>query len=222
MFTRSALLVAGLAAATGANAAIVTLTPDQINGEDTTTASFSNADVTLTPQVGGVDSTFNGGAARLGIDGTGSNANAFNDQNTTAGDADDESLVIAFAANAGLAGLSWDFSRADGPLPTDGVNISGFLADPGASFTGDAGVVATYAAGVLNLQLSGAEFKNPDTFLTLAVPGASAGQTLVLTVNDSTQANAQLAITSFSYDDDTVAVPEPGRGAAPRRTRKWD
>jgi hypothetical protein len=192
-----------------AKADIVNLTPTDIHGDDTTTVQFSNADLTLTPFVGGVQNTFNGNADRLGIDGQGSNDNAFNDQDTTAGNGDDETLEFVFASNAGLAGISWDFSRADGPLATDGVNISGFLVDPMASFTGDAGVVATYSGGVLNLQLSGAEFKNPDTFMTLGVTGASAGQTLVLSVNDSTQGGAQLAITGMSYDNMTTAVPEP-------------
>ena len=172
-FATIALTPALVFAAASSSAAVVTLLPADINGLDTTTASFSNVDVPLTPFVGGVASTFNGvptvteaaAAARLGIDGLGTNNNAFNDPDSTAGNGNDETLQLAFSATSALTGLTWDFARADGPLATDGVRISG-------------------TDGVLTL--NGA---------------ASAGQTRTISVNDSDQAGAQLPITSISYDN---------------------
>lgn len=213
--TSTALFVA----ASSSYAAPVTLLPDAINGEDTTTALFSNADVTITPLLGGVASTFNGApisnasADRLGIDenpGFTTNVNAFNDPDTTAGNANDETLQLAFSATSGLTGLTWDFARADGPLATDGIRITGFLSDPTAGIatplTGPGTSGLTYSAGTLQFQLSGAAFSQTDGVLTLD-GAASAGQTLTILVNDSTQAGAQLPITSISYNNE---VPEPG------------
>lgn len=213
MMTRTllaSLTVAGLAGAS--HAAVVTLTPGDINGNDTTTASFSDGDVTITPFVGGVASTFNGlptstaATDRLGIDDNGTNINAFNDADTTAGNANDETLQLAFSATSGMTGLSWDFARADGPLATDGIRITGFLSDPGATLTGPGTSGLTYSAGTLTFQLSSAAFSGTDGVLTLNA-AASAGQTLTILVNDSDQAGAQLPITSISYNN---AVPEPG------------
>lgn len=201
-------------AAMSSYAAPVTLLPIDINGDDTTTASFSNSDVTITPFVGGVASTFNGATGqadiRLGIDGVGTNNNAFNDPDTTADNGDDETLQLAFSATSGLTGLSWDFARADGPLATDGIRITGFLSDPtvgiATPLTGPGTSGLTYSAGTLQFQLSGAAFSQTDGVLTLD-GAASAGQTLTILVNDSTQAGAQLPITSISYNNE---VPEPG------------
>lgn len=188
-------------------AAVVSLSPTDIHGGVTTTSSFTNGDVTLTPLVGGAAATFNSNAARLGTDPAGtSNANGFADPDQTAGNANDETLMIGFGPTVGLTGLSWDFARADGPLATDGIRISGFLSDPGATLTGPGTSPATYSAGVLTFELSSAAFVNTDGFLTLSDPAASAGQTLNLSVNDSTQAGALFPITSFSYEN---AVPEP-------------
>lgn len=212
-----ATLTASTVAAAGAYAAPVTLTPGDINGLDTTTASFSNADVTITPFVGGVASTFNGeptvtaaaATDRLGIDenpGFTTNLNAFNDPDLIAGNGNDETLQLAFSATSGLTGLTWDFARADGPLATDGIRITGFLFDPTATLTGPGTSGLTYAGGTLTFQLSAAAFTGTDGVLTLNGT-ASAGQTLTILVNDSTQAGAQLPITSITYDN---AVPEPG------------
>jgi len=193
-----------------------TLSPADINGGDTTTASYSDAYVTLTPLKGGSPDTFNADADRLGIDGYVTNNAAFGGNgtgsyNTTFGDFDDESLRFDFAPGAGLLQISWDFARADGPLTTDGVQISGFLSDPGAVLTGEVPTAVdsssvSYSAGTINLQLSGADFGNPDGFLTFSNPAASYGQTLLLTVADSTQTGGQFPITSISVS----AVPEPG------------
>lgn len=187
--------------------AVISLTPGDINAGNTATTVFSDGDLTLTPFTGGVATTFNGATARLGIDDTGtSNNNAFNDPDTTAGNANDETLQFVFSSNAGLTTISWDFSRADGPLATDGIRISGFTADPGASLTGPGASGLTFSGGTVQFQLSSAAFSNSDGVLTLSNPAASAGATLTLTVNDSTQVGGQLAITGISYEN---AVPEP-------------
>ena len=205
------LAVGGLIASCGqVQASIVALTPADINGGVTTTASYTDAFVTLTPTVGGVASTFNADAVRLGIDGEGTNNNAFGGggagYNTTFGDADDEALILAFQPGAGFAGFSYDFARADGTAATDGFQISGFTANPNAVATGTAPASISYASGVLTIQQT--TFANADTFLTLD-PTASNGQTLTLTVADSDQAGAQLPILGISYDNAVVAVPEP-------------
>lgn len=191
-----------------AQAAPVSLTPSQINGEDTTTTIFSDGDITLTPLVGNTPSTFNGGAVRLGIDEQGTNNNAFNDPDTDPNNGNEEKLQMVFAASAGLTGLSWDFSRVDGPGANDGVIISGFTADPLASTSGAGTLSTTYdaATGTLNLQVSNA-FVDADGILTLGNPAASAGQTLLMTVTDTTQANAQLAITGITYENSVPTGP---------------
>lgn len=190
-----------LAAAPLATAANVTLLPSDINQGDSATSSFSNGDLTLTPLQGGTPATFNAAAARLGIDDFGTNANAFNDPDTDPDNGNEEQLEFVFAASAGLTGLSWDFARADGPDAQSGINISGFSSNPGASATGPGVGAVTYSNGTLNIQLSGAAFSDTDGVLTLSNPGASAGATLLLTVTDTTQAGAQLPITSISYED---------------------
>lgn len=206
---RIAFAIATSIAAISAKGAIVALTAGDINGTDTNTTSFSNADVTITPYAGGVAASFNGITARLGVDNAGtSNINAFTDPDQIAGNANDETLQLAFQPTVGLTQLSWDYARADGPLATDGIRISGFLADPSANLTGPGASGLTYNAGTLSFQLSGAAFADTDGVLTLN-GGASAGQTLTIFVNDSTQAGAQLPITGLSYDNDVTPIPEP-------------
>ncbi|MBK1827316.1 beta strand repeat-containing protein [Haloferula rosea] len=187
-----------------AHAAEVALTPGGINGLDSATIEFDNGDILLTPLQNGVPATFNANADRLGIDDFGTNANALNDPDTTAGNANDEQLEFVFSPNSGLTRLSWDFARADGPLATDGVRISGFTSDPLATLTGPGTSGLSYSAGTLRFDISSAGFTGTDGVLTLANPAASTGATLLLTVNDSTQAGAQLPITGISYED---AVP---------------
>lgn len=186
----------------------VSLTPGDINGNDTTTASFTNDDVVFTPLQGSTPITFNGNDLRLGTDDFATNQNAFNDPDTDPNNGNEEKLQMEFSATSGLTQLTWDFSRADGPGPNDGVIISGFVADPLATLDGAvANSSVSYADGVLNLQLGGADFGNPDGILNLASPAASAGQTLTLVVTDTTLANAQLAITGISYEDDVQVSP---------------
>ena len=127
--------LAALLAATAVPAAcggIVSLSPAQINGQ-AKAASFANDDVTLVPLIGTTPATFNSLAARLGIPGT--NANAFNDPDTNPDNGNEQKLRFVFAPHAGLTGLSWDWSRADGPGSRSGVTITGFTADPGATFS---------------------------------------------------------------------------------------
>lgn len=222
MFLRTlACFTAGLLLSPFANAAIINLTPSDIHGDDTTTASFTDGNLTLTPFVRDasgtpVQNTFNAISARLGIDGNGTNNGSFADADTIVGNAGDELLTFEFSANSGLNSISYDFSRADGPGANDGVVISGFLADPGVTFSvSDPNLFAVYdaSAGSVRLNLPGTLF-NGNVEVISFTPGTSAGQTLTLTVNDTTQAGGQFAIAGISYDNDTVAIPEPSSVAA--------
>lgn len=210
------LAIATVAALAGsATAAVVTLTPSTINGGDTNTAVYDNGEVALSAMIGNNAATFNAHTDRLGIDDQGTNANAFNDPDTDPNNGNEEMLRMQFAATSGLSQMSWDFSRAAN------VEISGFLADPGASFSGrisdpngiEPDLSSTYdsISGTLSFALPfNIGFANDDGFLDLANAAASAGAMLTLKVTDAGQAGAQLAITSLSYDN---AVPAPA-GAA--------
>ncbi|MEL7483053.1 MAG: hypothetical protein AAFN41_01745 [Planctomycetota bacterium] len=215
MFLKLALATTALATTTS-SAQIVTLTPDVINLGDTSTAVFANADVTLTPFIGASPATFNDNGTRLGIDEGSVNGQAFNDPDTDPNNGNEEMLQFAFSPTAGLTQVAWDFSRAET------VSITGFLADPGASFSGrnfapDGSVPdlsATYDAltGTLSFSLPfSIGFAGEQGFLDLSNPAASAGATLMLSATDTTQAGAQLAIRSLSYDN---TVPAPSTAAA--------
>ncbi|MEQ8211280.1 MAG: PEP-CTERM sorting domain-containing protein [Lacipirellulaceae bacterium] len=192
-----------------AQAATVTLSPTDIHGNDTNTASFSNGDLTLTPFIGATQDTFNGNPTRLGLDNAGTNNNAFNDPDTDPNNGNEEILEFIFSPLAGLSQIVWDFSRADGPGPDDAVTISGFVSDPGATITPGVSVTnpntVSFSGGVLSLDITGQNFGGALDSVTLANPGASAGQTLILKVTDTTQGGAQLAIRSISYE----TIPEP-------------
>ncbi len=195
----AAAAVLALPAAFGA---VVNLTPAIINQGNTATTSFTDASVTLTPYIGTTPDTFNANATRLGIDNHGTNNNAFNDIDTDPNNGNEEKLQMVFASNAGLTQISWDFARADGPGAQSGVIITGFTADPGATLSGGVGTgTVTYNAGALLLKLPGAAFGGTAGFLKLASRGASAGQTLLLSVTDEDQAGAQIAIRGISYED---------------------
>lgn len=207
--THATVVLAGVAAV--ASASIVTLTPDVINGGDTNTSVYDNSEIRLSALIGGAAATFNASGARLGIDDQGTNANAFNDPDTDPNNGNEEMLQMEFVSNTGLTQMSWDFSRAQT------VTISGFLADPGASFSGqfsdpngvEPDLSATFdaIAGALTFSLPfNISFGNNDGFLDLANAAASAGATLTLKVTDDSQAGAQFALTSLSYDN---AVPAP-------------
>lgn len=208
---------------------VVNLTPAEINLGDTTTAMFTDGDLTLTPFIGSTQDTFNDNAVRLGIDDSGTNVGAFNDPDTDANNGNEERLVFDFVASSGLTRIAYDFSRADGPGAQDGVVISGFLSDPGVTFSiADANLFAVYdGAGSVRINIPGTLFNGTDVDINFGA-AASDGQTLSLSVTDTTQAGAQLAITGISYDNDIVAVPEPatatclaliGLGAFVRRRR---
>ncbi|MEM6328976.1 MAG: PEP-CTERM sorting domain-containing protein [Planctomycetota bacterium] len=202
--------------ASSSHAAIISLTPTDIHNDDTTTSLFSDGDLTLTPLrrdamgVFQVD-TFNGNATRLGIDDNGTNNNAFNDGDQIVGNEGEEGLEFIFSAIAGLESISYDFSRADGPGPDDGVVISGFLADPEVTFSlSNPTLFAVYdaMAGSVRLNIPGPLFSGTVVEVGFTNLQASLGQTLLLTVNDTTQAGAQLAIRGIAYE----VVPEPATG----------
>ena len=206
----TACLVLGLANL--ASAAIISLTPTNIHGDDTNTASFSNGDITITPFVHNgtefVQDTFNAQPARLGIDNNGTNNNAIADADTVVGNAGDEALEFIFAADRGLSRISYDFSRADGPGPNDGAVITGFTQNPGVSFSvSDPNLFAVYDAGAgsVRLNIPGQLFGGAVVDVNFASLAASNGQTLLLTVNDTTQAGPQLAIRGIAYG----TIPEP-------------
>jgi hypothetical protein len=237
-FASAIAVLFALYVSASASAQIVDLTPTDIHGDDTNTASFTDAFLTLTPFIGTTQDTFNGNGARLGIDDAGTNNNAFNDPDTDPFNGNEERLVFDFAADAGLTRISYDFSRADGDGPNDGVVISGFLSDPGVTFTfsddgsdvGDGNLFAVFDSGAGNVRLNipGQLFNGNDIDINFDA-AASNGQTLSLSVTDSTQAGAQLAILGIGYDSNIVAVPEPtsvtclaivGLAAFSRRRRK--
>ena len=126
------------------------------------------------------------------------NVNAINDRDGVAGGADQERLRIELQNRHGLARLTWQWSRADGPLATDGVSISGFHADPQAVFSGGIGAAApVYSTGRLTFQISA--FNGNVNTVTFANPAASSNATLEITVADSTQAGPQFALRSLSF-----------------------
>jgi len=142
----------------------------------------------------------------LGVLSSSGNVNAINDADGLFGGADQERLQLTLDAGYGLSAFTYNFSRANGTLATDGVSISGFLADPGATFAaGSLNGVATYSAGVLNFKIPGAQFSGTIRTVTFSNLAASDGATLEFVVADSGQAAPQLATQSFTVQ----AVPEP-------------
>lgn len=192
-----------------------TLTPDQIHLNDTATTSFTDGSITLTPFIFDgaefVQDSFNAQAVRLGIDNNGTNANAFNDGDTVVGNAGDEALELVLASGVGLSGMSYDFARADGPGASDGVLFSGFTANPLASFSvDDPRLFTVWENDILRLNIPGELFSGTEVNITFANSLASAGQTLLMTVHDTTQAGAQFPIRSISYDDEPSSPGDPG------------
>jgi hypothetical protein len=199
---------------------LATAHADIIIGTDTTNqTTFTTSDglVTLNPFASGlVPGTFGANASFIGIAG-GSNANGVDD-----GDGDPlttfdrEALEIVLDATVGLSQITFQFTRVNGPLPTDGVQISGFTSDPGVSFSGGTGSVSYDGSGsvFVNHPWNGATVTTVD-FSSL---GASAGQTLTLAANDSDEAGPQAVIGSISYqvipEPSTLALVGLGLGAA--------
>lgn len=219
---RNATIIALAAATAAANASIVTLTPDVINGGDTNRTQFTDGDATFTPFIGANPATFNANGTRLGIDGQGTNDGAFNDPDTEPNNGNEEMLQLSFVATAGLTQITWDFSRAGGNNAPGGIEISGFNSDPGASFDGrnfaPNGSVPPLSStfdpqtGTLFFELPFAiGFAGEIGILNLANAEASAGADLMLKVFDEGAGGAQLAVRSISYNN---AVPTPGTLAA--------
>ncbi|MEO0529836.1 MAG: hypothetical protein AAF266_04575 [Planctomycetota bacterium] len=207
-----AVALVGAALPAGATPMTTTLSPEDINGADSNTISFADSGVTLTPLQAGTPATFNGGTARLGIDDFGTNVNAFNDPDTDPNNGNEEELRYEFATNTGLSQLVYDFSRADGDGPDDGVVFSGFVSDPGVTFSiggapvSEIDLFAVYDAGAgsVRLNIPGRLFGGTQYEVNFD-PAASAAQTLLMRTTDTTQGGAQLAIRSISY----TVLPEP-------------
>jgi hypothetical protein len=136
---------------------------------------------------------------------------------------DREAIDIILDPTVGLIQIQFQWTRADGPLPTDGVQISGFVADPGVALSGGSGTAtASFDAGLgsifINHPWDGGNITTVD-FSNLA---ASAGQTLRIGTNDSTETGPQAPMTSISY----AIIPEPstlallGIGAGLMRIRR--
>jgi hypothetical protein len=141
----------------------------------------------------------------LGVLSTSGNVNSINDADGAFGGVDQERLRLTLDSGYGLSAFDWAWTRADGPLTTDGISISGFLADPGATFSGGITGTPFYSAGVLNFQVAGADFSGTVRTVSFANLAASDGASLEIVVADSTQAGPQLTPRSFTV----AVVPEP-------------
>jgi len=142
--------------------------------------------------------------AFLGIEG-GANVNAVDDADGASGGADQERLRIAPDFGYALERLTWQWTRADGPLLTDGVRIGGFLSDPGAVFSGGLNAVSpAYTAGTLTFQVS--SLNALIQTLSFTNPAATMGTALEITVADSTEAGPQFAMTSVTFASPAATV----------------
>jgi hypothetical protein len=108
-----------------------------------------------------------------------------------------DTMKLQFAPGVGFSGFGDIWTRAV-------ITISGFVSDPGLTPVGSpAGILSSgYSAGVLTLSLNW-NGGTPRDF-ALSAPGASAGQTLTVSMDYAT--TPQWAITHLDY----AAVPEPG------------
>lgn len=201
-------LVAMFCSQLALQAQAVTISHNDITGGS---SSFTSADgkLTLTPYAaGGGPGVFgatsgccigvSGGANSAGIDDLDGSPVTTNDR---------ESMDIALASDAVLSSIGFIFTRANGPLPTDGIVISGFASDPGVTLdpaAAAAGVAATYNSGTVYVNhgwRGGAV-----SMVSFANAAASRGLTLSLEANDSDEVRPQVVVNNLSY----VAVPEPG------------
>lgn len=125
------------------------------------------------------------------------------DEVTTGGVVERERLDVAFSPIAFMAGINFRWTRSDGPLDTDGIELSGFASDPMATVVAGTGISTTYDSGSLFIQhpWNGGDISS----VTFANSNASLGQVISITSNDSDQGNGQTAINLISYS----AVPEP-------------
>lgn len=129
--------------------------------------------------------TTGGGPGYFGVEANGALDNA-------------DTMKLQFAPGVGFAGFGDIWTRAV-------ITITGFVSDPGLSPVGSpAGILSSgYSAGVLTLSLDW-NGGTPRDFVLLD-PGASAGQTLTLSMDYATA--PQWAITHLDYN----VVPEPHR-----------
>jgi len=182
---------------------------DIANGSSSYTTS--GGEVTLTPfAAGGGAGTFgavDGGTQFFGVAG-GANANAIDDADgdpLTTGDR--ESMGIQFDSLNYLSEITFIWTRANGDQPSDGIVISGFLSDPGATEDHAGGSVTWDSASgsvFFNYNWQGSTLGT----ISFANAGASLGQTLSISTNDSgasTEGAPQAAINQIGFN----AVPEP-------------
>lgn len=171
---------------------------------------YASADgkITLTPfATGGGAGVFGStSGCCIGVQG-GANNSAIGDADgspLTVGDR--EWINVALASDAALTDIGFIFTRANGPLATDGIVISGFASNPMAALdpaAAAAGVTATFDAGSLYVKhgwRGGAV-----SMVSFANSAASLGQTLVIGSNDSGEPAPQVVINTLSY----AVVPEP-------------
>lgn len=198
------LLVPALVVCLGALSAPATVITSDLTADVVGSVSTGDGLVTLNaysvldPETAGTFSS----AGFIGVAG-GNNGSAVDDIDgdpATLGDR--EAIDLLLDATVGLSQMVVQWTRASGAEPTDGVQIAGFLSDPGASLsTGTGGVSYDAGSVYVNLAWTGGTL----TTLDLGNLGASAGQTLRITTNDSDETGPQVAIVSLSYD----VIPEP-------------
>jgi hypothetical protein len=115
-------------------------------------------------------------------------------------------MDIDLASDAGLTTIGFIFTRADGPLPTDGIVISGFASDPAASLDPAAaavGVTANYNSGAL--YVNHAWRGGAVSVVSFGNLAASLGQIISIGANDSNEIRPQVVVNSMSYE----TIPEP-------------
>ena len=193
-------------ASSAANAVEVIINHANITGG---AAIYTSADgkMTLTPfAAGGGAGTFGAtSGCCIGVHG-GANNGAIGDADGSPITVNDREWIdVTLAGDAALAEIGFIFTRANGPLPTDGIVISGFASDPLASLdpAAAAGVTASFDSGMLYVNhgwRGGAV-----SMVSFANSAASLGQTLSIEANDSDEPAPQVVINTLSY----TVVPEP-------------
>ncbi len=155
-------------------------------------SSASNTGLAAAPDVAGV---LNTNAFAIGVSSS-TNTAAVNQP---------EALDLAFATGSGLSQLEFQFSSANGPAATDGIQISGFLVDPGVTFVGATWVDVRWDNSLKSVFAELTTSGSTSQFLNFSSQFASSGQTLRLTANDSDTAFSQAGIRSLTYSP----IPEP-------------
>lgn len=172
-------------------------------------SSFTTADtkVTLNPfAAGGAAGTIGASGCCFGVTGGTNNVAVTDGDGDPLTTADRENLDIVLAADTYLTDLNFLFTRSNGPESDDGIEISGFLANPGASLDAGAlgdGVTTSYSGGTVyvNHPWRGGNV----TTVSFSNSLASFGQTITLGANDSDETAPQAALNAIGYQ----VVPEP-------------